>query len=173
MSLKIAITGPESSAKSSLAVQLSMHYKGTLITEYSRDYLHHTKGKYQQHDLLIMAEEHNKLLKQNELNSRIQIWDTDLLTYNIWYEEKYKSKNQELAALWQENVADYYIICYPDTPWIWDPLRESRDDRFHLFYKYLEAIRHLKVRFNILSGNGFYRFIHARWYIDNLLQKIN
>lgn len=171
MSFKVAITGPESTAKSTLAIQLSRYYKCTLIVEYSRDYLHRFGSSYQATDIPLMAWEHNKKLMENVLNSTLQIWDTDLLTYYIWHKTKFKSNPEDLLNLWRANTADYYLISMPDTPWIADPLRENPEDRENLFGMYLQEINKLNLNYNIINGLGIQRFNRCIWNIESQLMK--
>ena len=49
--IKIAVTGPESSGKTTLSRSLSEHFKTPYITEFSRTYLEKKNGSYNQADL--------------------------------------------------------------------------------------------------------------------------
>ena len=51
--IRIAITGPESSGKTTLANELTNHYDATLVSEYSREYLEHTQGAYEEKEVII------------------------------------------------------------------------------------------------------------------------
>ncbi|MBK9108227.1 MAG: ATP-binding protein [Saprospiraceae bacterium] len=172
MSFKIAITGPESTAKSTLAVQLSMYYKCTLIVEYSREYLHSFGPDYSSNDILQMSKIHNNKLMKFVSNETMQIWDTDLLTYYIWYRYKFKIWNRDLQDLWLSNPADYYLICMPDIPWFYDPLRENPEDRDALFKQYLNVIFGKQLKFGIVSGVGNQRLMNAIHSIQSQIRKI-
>lgn len=171
MSFKIAITGPESTAKSTLAVQLSMYYKCTLIVEYSREYLHSFGPHYASEDIITMAKMHNNKLINNVSSGTIEIWDTDLLTYYIWYQWKYNIWLEDLRDLWLQNTADYYLICLPDIPWFFDPLRENPTDRNDLLRQYLISIHEKKLQYGIVSGVGSQRLMNAIRLIQLQLMK--
>ena len=49
--IRIAITGPESSGKTTLCQSLSEHFNVDFIPEFARTYLEITDGKYKQPDL--------------------------------------------------------------------------------------------------------------------------
>ena len=49
--LRIAVTGPESSGKTTLCGALAEHYQVSYIPEYARTYLEQTQGQYQCTDL--------------------------------------------------------------------------------------------------------------------------
>ena len=54
--IKIAITGPESSGKTTLAKKLSTNFKKSiLVNEFAREYLKTVNGKYTYSDLIKIA----------------------------------------------------------------------------------------------------------------------
>ncbi len=59
--LKFAITGPESSGKTTLANSLGLFYKCPIVKEFARDYLSSLKRKYTYSDLLQIAKRQKKL----------------------------------------------------------------------------------------------------------------
>ena len=52
---KIAITGPESTGKSTLAEKLARHFNIGFIPEYSRTYLENFEGQYTENDVVEIA----------------------------------------------------------------------------------------------------------------------
>ena len=58
--LKIIVTGPESSGKTTLTKKLSKHFKTPYVEEYSRLYLSHLGRNYTKKDVLTIAKEHLK-----------------------------------------------------------------------------------------------------------------
>ena len=53
--IKIIITGPECSGKSTLSKSLAEHFQSPLLHEYARVYISKLKRKYTQKDLLKIA----------------------------------------------------------------------------------------------------------------------
>ena len=49
--VKIVVTGPESSGKSSLATRLAQQFNFPVVPEFSREYLNSLNRAYTQHDL--------------------------------------------------------------------------------------------------------------------------
>ena len=90
--LRIAITGPESSGKTTLASALSEHYKVFFIPEFAREYLEKTKGKYTLEDLDSIARGQLKSLLSCE--NKIIICDTDFSVLEIWSQYKYKNVSE-------------------------------------------------------------------------------
>ena len=85
--LKIIVTGPESSGKTTLCKALSKHFNLPFSKEYARKYLDALNRDYNQEDLLKIAKE------QLQAENGIQLLDTDLITLKIWSEYKYGSCN--------------------------------------------------------------------------------
>ena len=54
--LKIAILGPESTGKSTLAEQLAKYFGTDFVPEYSREYLKDFAGQYQIDDVVKIAQ---------------------------------------------------------------------------------------------------------------------
>ncbi|MCC6753838.1 MAG: ATP-binding protein [Saprospiraceae bacterium] len=169
-SIRIVLTGPESCAKSTVAIRLSSSRKGTLLTEHSRDYLQPLGGVYEPQDILEMAQQHAKLMDELPGAGQVSILDTDLLTYCIWYEDKFGTAPPSLWDLWHQRMAHFYLLCFPDTPWIADPLRENPYDRHRLFQKYLRVLNSTHVNYNILTGMGAERFKRAEFFVMQFLK---
>jgi nicotinamide riboside kinase len=48
---------------------------------------------------------------------------------------------------------DFYFLCKPDIPWIYDPLRESPNEREELYKIYYDTLTNYKLNFYVLEGN--------------------
>ena len=134
--LKIAIVGPESTGKSSLAEQLAVHYNTLWVPEYARAYLDKLSHPYTESDLLDIAR--GQLAMESSLSkkaSRYLFCDTNLHVIKIWSEYKYKRCHTEiLRNLHNDNYA-LHLLTNIDLPWEYDPQREHphlRDFFFRL-----------------------------------------
>lgn len=147
---RIAITGPESSGKTTLANALARHFGVKPVPEYAREFLAANGLGYTQEDLDTIAQGHeeNIYLSQNSIN----IIDTDFIVLKIWSEYKYGFASNYINSLVSENHFDLHILCAPDIPWEEDPLRENPNNRHELFERYLETLSTFKKDFIIVSG---------------------
>ena len=59
--IRIALIGPESTAKSTLSEALAKHYNTVWVKEYAREYLSILKSKYTLTDILTIAKEQLEL----------------------------------------------------------------------------------------------------------------
>ena len=122
---KIAITGPESTGKSTLAEKLAHHYKTDFIPEYSRTYLENFAGQYTEDDIVEIAKgQYNLILEEEKKSSKILIADTEIVVCKIWVEYVFKHSNKVIDEILKQQNFDLYLLCDIDLPWVYDPLRE-------------------------------------------------
>ncbi|NRA11155.1 MAG: ATP-binding protein [Crocinitomicaceae bacterium] len=167
--MKIAITGPESSGKTTLAVALASHYDVNVIPEYAREFLKDNGPEYTQPDLDDIAEGHAENLQIFYTEkSKINIVDTDFVVIKVRSEHKYNFASTYINELVSENHFDLHVLCAPDIPWEVDPLRENPDDRHILFEKYISVLNSFKKDFIIVNGSPEERLKKSIEAIDRL-----
>lgn len=153
----LVITGPESSGKTTLAIQLADHWKTPLVSEVSRDYLKE-KDSYQQHDLVEIAKQQHKREQTvlSQLPEKI-VCDTDLLVIMIWSEVKYGHCDPWIYSAFENSIKQqtssrYYYLCDSNIPWQADPLRENPHNRDELFNLYLQKLKEYELDYRIVKG---------------------
>lgn len=167
--MKVAITGPESSGKTTLANALATHYGVNVIPEYAREFLEENGPEYTQADLDDIAEGHEENLQIFlDEKSRINIVDTDFVVLKVWSEYKFDFASTYINELVSENHFDLHVLCAPDIPWEEDPLRENPDDRHVLFEKYIAVLNSFKKDFIIVNGAREERLKKSIEEIDRL-----
>ena len=166
--IRIAITGPESSGKTTLSRALSEHYKVKYIPEYAREYLENTNGKYQKSDLDEIAR--GQLKGINDSTNSITISDSDFSVMEIWSEYKYGIVSELIQELVIKDLFDLHILCKPDIPWEEDPLRENSDNRDLLFNLYERSLTKHNKHFIAVSGSHKDRLEKSLQNIDLLLK---
>ena len=146
--LKIIITGPESSGKTTLCKALFQHFNIPFAKEFARFYINKLEREYTQNDLLSIA----KGQLESELNS--QLLDTDLITIKIWSEYKYGSCDKWILTQIEKQKSEkrFYLLCKPDIPWQTDNQRENPNDREALFEIYKEELYELGHKYFIVEG---------------------
>ena len=149
--MKIAITGPESSGKTTLTETLATKFNAISVPEFARNYLEEKNGIYTQEDLDIIAIGQAKSWENSK--HKLLICDTELTIIKIWSEFKYKSCSETILKLYNQQKFDHYFLCFPDIPWEEDPLRENPNDREILFKIYLNELKKNNLPFTIISGN--------------------
>ena len=147
----LIITGPESTGKTTLAQYLSKALNIQFVEEYSRTYLEAKDGKYAFSDIETMAKEAYSIIDSIKLDKCIL--DTDVITYKIWSETKYLRSCNWIEEKIKNLESNLYLLCFPDIPWVADPLRESEHERHQLFMKYEQTLIAHKLPYFIISGN--------------------
>ncbi len=172
--LKIAITGPESTGKSTLSAQLASHYQTVWVPEYARTYIGSLNRDYTLQDIEAIARGQLQLEKQLQQEaSTLLISDTDLLVLKIWSEHAFGQTPDFITQ--QLSVQDYnlYLLMGVDLPWEPDPQREHPHLRQYFYDWYKRELQALGVPFVEITGQQQERFQNARTHIDALLRQHN
>ena len=148
--IRVAITGPESSGKTTLAHALSSTLNGTVFPEFARSYLEKLNRDYEQSDLDRISEGHLAQFIQSE--KALQLIDTDFVVLKIWSEVKFGSVSDEITSAVNSNHFDLHILCTPDIPWEYDPQREHPNQREELFDRYKKELIASKKNFIVVSS---------------------
>jgi nicotinamide riboside kinase len=156
--LKIAIYGPESTGKTTLAKQLAAHFNTVWTPEFAREYLQQKWDRSQ--EVCTLADMMPIALGQTQLeNEKLALantflfCDTNVLVTKVYSDIYYKTCEPELEKAAFEHHYDLFFLTDVDIPWQKDDLRDSaqyRDQSFQVFKETL--IAHNKP-YILLSGN--------------------
>lgn len=152
MKRRIAITGPESSGKSTLSNALAEYYQTSWSPEFARDYLEKRDGQYAQSDIDKIAKGQLAMWQQASTEN-IHFCDTEMLVLKIWSEFKYGNCSSFIKKAFHEQQFDHYFLCRPDIPWEEDPLREHPEQREQLFDIYHKSLIEHNLPFTIVGGD--------------------
>ncbi|AGC76647.1 NadR type nicotinamide-nucleotide adenylyltransferase [Nonlabens dokdonensis] len=171
--LKIVLYGPESTGKSTLALQLARYFNTVTVEEFARDYL---QEKYDvtgeicaYEDLLPIAigqrlAENNAVLKAN----KFLFCDTDALETYIYSHAYFDRAPTELKEAVRKSDYDLYLLLDVDVDWTPDDLRDKPDDRNDMFQLFEKGLREFEKSYAIINGTGKMRFKNALKAIENL-----
>ncbi len=168
--IKIGVTGPESTGKSTLAEQLANYYGAVWVPEYAREYLAHLNRPYTQADVEKIAEgQLDRMIKALEQAPKLIFFDTELIVLKIWLENAYGTSPAWLRQAINHQNLDLYFLMDIDLPWVPDSQREHPHLRQFFFNWYLHELINHEFRFVTISGSYNDRFQAARQQIDKLL----
>lgn len=171
--IKIGITGPESTGKSTLAEQLANYYGTVWVPEYAREYLAHLQRPYTQTDVeQIAAGQLARMNQALEQAPTILFFDTELIVLKIWLENAFGSSPNWLRQSIKEQNMDLYLLMDIDLPWEPDPQREHPHLRQFFYDWYQRELTAHQFNFVTIAGSYTTRFETARHQIDKLLASI-
>ena len=152
---KVALIGPESSGKTTLARYLARRYNGTYVPEYAREYVERKGTTDVTWDELCDIAKHQieeiKLIANSQ--KPIAFFDTELIVTKIWFEYAFGRVPEWLNEAILRYPMDVYLLTYPDLPWIPDPARSNGSDaiRLELFHRYESEIQALDIPYYIIK----------------------
>jgi NadR type nicotinamide-nucleotide adenylyltransferase len=161
--IRIAVTGPESTGKTTLAMQLADHFHGLFIPEYARGYVENLPGHYSFEDVENIAkaqvEQYNSTKTSSE---KIVFFDTWLIITKVWFNWVYQKTPDWLDEMIVNCPVDLFLVCQPDLPWEADPVRENGgENRIRLFELYLSELKHYGFAFVEIGGTDDVRLHNA------------
>jgi len=169
--LRVALTGPESTGKTTLATQLAAHYDTAFAPEFAREYLAGTGPRYSLEDLEEIAR--GQLRAAAAADTRacgVVFYDTDLLVIKIWAEHSFGVCPQWIVDQIDQQPYDLVLLMGIDVPWQPDPLREHPHLRQELYGRYQRELRKRMFNFAEISGSAAQRFSRACFLTDELLR---
>jgi nicotinamide riboside kinase len=167
--LRIAILGPESTGKSTLAEQLAAHYRTVWVPEFARNFLSGLDRPYTETDVLRCFDEQlaaeDRLLP---LANRLLFCDTEVINFRVWMLYRFGHCPSHITDAWTGRY-DGYLLTYPDLAFEPDPLREHPGRRYFFFDWYKRELDARGAAYGIVTGAANDRFDNARRIIDRLL----
>ena len=168
MPWRIAIVGPESCGKSTLAAALAQRWQQqgqrvAVVAEYARDYYAHRP--YQPTPQHILAIARGQLAAEQAAlaaGADILLCDTTVLTCRIWAEVAFGQAEPALLALNRPQDYTLTLLAAADLPWQPDPLRSHPEARDWLLGLYRQALDDAAVDYRLVSGHGDTR-LAAAW----------
>lgn len=171
---RICITGPESSGKTTLAAELAVRFRSFWLEETARSFLEQLDRPYREKDLLAIARAQRTLEARAESQPEgflkgpqlpdVYFADTGLEVIKIWSEVRFGRAHPWITETLRRYPADFYLVCYPDLPWSFDPLREhpSPAERLALFELYTRELNGLGIPWQRVDGAGEPRILAAQ-----------
>lgn len=171
--IKIALFGPESTGKTTLARQLAEYYKTEWVPEFARDYLQEKWDANQQvctvDDMLPIAYGQTKLENERTLIANKYLFcDTNLMVTKVFSEVYYNYCDTLLHEAACEHKYDLFFLTDIDVPWEIDDLRDKAEGRESVFAVFKQSLIDNNKPFITLSGDKDLRLKKAIAIVDDL-----
>ncbi|TDX14053.1 DUF4301 family protein [Flavobacterium sp. S87F.05.LMB.W.Kidney.N] len=171
--IKIALFGPESTGKTTLAKQLAEYYETEWVPEFARDYLQE-KWEENKHicvadDMMPIAYGQTALENQKLASANKYLFcDTNLMVTKVFSEMYYGFCDPLLNEAALKHEYDLFFLTDIDVPWEKDDIRDTPEGRESVFSVFKQTLIDTKKPFITLSGDKESRLKKAISIIDNL-----
>jgi HTH-type transcriptional regulator, transcriptional repressor of NAD biosynthesis genes len=158
----IALFGPESTGKTTLARQLAAHFDTVWIPEFAREYLIENGNRFERQDVRPIAEGQFLLQKEGEKRAnKLLFVDTELLTNLLYSHWIFGEIPDWLDKMARENQPDLYFLLDTDLPWQADELRTHGDARGEQLHVWKWGLETYNCRWHPISGAPKKRLLDA------------
>ena len=173
--IKIVLFGPESTGKTSLAIELAKHYNTVFVKEFARDFLQKKMDEQNKvceiDDLIPIAI--GQMNSENILSkkaNRILFCDTDLLTTAVYSRLYFNNFCDPVIDKYsKENKYDLYLLLDIDIPWVKDDLRDRPNEREMFFKNFKKVLVKNHKPYKLISGNLEERLKKSINFVDEIL----
>lgn len=171
--IKIALFGPESTGKTTLAMQLAEYFKTAWVPEFARNYLQEKWDKTGKicdaDDMLPIAYGQTKLENDSiSIANKFLFCDTNLMVTKVFSEVYYNFCEPKLDKAAREHEYDLFFLTDIDVPWEKDDLRDKAEGRDAVFAVFKQTLIDNNKPFITLSGDKDLRLNKAIVIINDL-----
>lgn len=170
MKNKISIVGAESTGKSTLAKQLARHFAGRCVEEYAREYVESIGRGYTEEDVEVIARKQIEQLRA-EYEEEYVFFDTELIITKVWFDDKYGRVPQWVEESIKRLEPKWCLLCMPDLPFVYDPVRENPHRREELTERYEQELKKYGIRYYRVCGSGEERLKRAVDIIETVCRE--
>lgn len=168
----VILTGPESTAKSTIAFALMNKLGGVYVEEHARNYIAGLKRKYTSKDVLEIANWQRREMEKCRQSVEPKIWfvDTYLIITKVWLKWLFKTYPEWIDDEIAGTKDCLYLLCSPDIVWTPDIVRENGGaNRLKLFDEYKAELEKYKLNFKIVTGSGDDRVENALTFVKEYI----
>ncbi|MBW1654468.1 DUF4301 family protein [Flavobacterium quisquiliarum] len=171
--IKIALFGPESTGKTTLAKQLADYYETKWVPEFARDYL---QEKWEENKHICVADDmmpiaYGQTALENEklqTANKYLFCDTNLMVTKVFSEMYYGFCDPLLNEAALKHEYDLFFLTDIDVPWEKDDIRDTPEGRETVFSVFKQTLIDTKKPFITLSGDKECRLKKAVSIINDL-----
>jgi NadR type nicotinamide-nucleotide adenylyltransferase len=170
VTVRVVVTGSESTGKTTLAEQLARHYRAELVPEFVREYAAARHGviEFSDHGPIArgqMALEDAAIARGNSM----VVQDTDLLSTVVYCEHYFGKCPAWIADAARKRAPDVYLLCEIDVPWVADGVRDRGHMREEMQRLFRYAVNESGAPVAVIIGDRAERFERATEAVDALL----
>lgn len=165
---RLVVSGSESTGKTRLAEQVAAHYGVPWIPEFARDYAEQKSAMLSVADVTPIAR--GQIARENDAllgASGIIVLDTDLVSTVVYSQQYYGNVPAWIPLAAQQRLADLYLVCDIDLPWVADTVRDAQHQRRQMHDAFIQHLTRFGATYHVVSGTSAARLAGAIAFIDS------
>ena len=167
---RVAIIGPESTGKSTLARLLAVQFRAPVVEEYARGFVESLNRPYTVDDILYCSQQQWELEeKAAKENAPSLFTDTDFILAKVWALDVFQVCPPWILQQAENHRYDLHLLTSPDLPFENDPVRENPHRRQFFFDWYKKELDDYGFPYAIISGQQQARLDAAIAVVEQLL----
>lgn len=169
---RVALVGPESTGKSTLAADLAAHFQTAYVWEYARPLLDHKRGRCDPKDIERIAL--GQLATEDAMcrqANRVLFCDTNVLLTTIWSEVLFGACPQWVTDAARSRRYDLTLLLDVDVPWVDDEQRYFPDQarRVAFFERCRRTLEAQGSPYILIRGGWRERFEQAAQAVERII----
>jgi len=175
--IRVCVTGPESTGKTTLAQRLAEYFGGPWAAEGARVYAERVKRELTKRDVSPIAREEMGLDEAamragREGKAPLVVLDTDLVSTMVYAKHYYGAVPSWIDAEEKRRRSHLYLLCDVDHPWSGDdPIRDAGQDRAAMYASFRDALERRKLPYVVVRGDADERWEIARQAVERSLRR--
>ena len=155
--VRVCVTGPESTGKTTLAQHLAEYAGTTWVPEASRVHAERVGRELRASDVAPIAREHIALAdaaahRATARNARLLVLDTDLVSTVLYARHYYGAVPSWIERAERVGRAALYLLCDVDVPWVPDGVRDRPAHRQAMFALFRRALARRGANVVVVRG---------------------
>ncbi|HEX7123771.1 MAG TPA: AAA family ATPase [Gemmatimonadaceae bacterium] len=159
---RLVLTGPEATAKTTLAAEVGRRLGAPVVFEYARAYAERVRRPLTADDVEPIARgqiaAEDEALEQAravaDVRRRLLVLDTDLVSTVIYARYYYGACPEWIERAARERLGDLYVLLEPDLPWVADGVRDLPQGREDIRRALRECLGAATARVVEVGGTG-------------------
>jgi NadR type nicotinamide-nucleotide adenylyltransferase len=170
---KVTVTGSESTGKTWLAQRLARRFDTIWVPEFARDYVVQKAAPLDASDVEPIAR--GQMKSEDEALGRARdlvILDTDLMSTVVYANHYYGSCPAWVERFAGARLADLYLLCDIDIPWVADRARDRPDARLDIHQAFATHLERYGATYTLVRGTWEQREASSVSAIESLVTSV-